>query len=160
MAVSSWSYLSSSTISNCFRHCGFFKAKCLDETFDPDYDEYNVLKSQFNNIIPKEENICFDTYVNCDEHLAVSEQLDMISNRELDVIEPNEEFNIDDNSTDVVIKTELKTVTAYLQYIKLYALQRKDKQVSNDMVTMVNNLENFVYNEPREYKQTLLDYYV
>ena len=85
MAVSAWSDLSSTTISNCFRHCGFFKAKCLDETFDSGYDEYDVIRTQFNNIVPKEENICFDAYVSCDENLAISEPLDIICNQQDDL---------------------------------------------------------------------------
>ena len=159
MAVSAWSDLSSTTISNCFRHCGFLKAKCLDEAFDHEYDEFNVIRGQFNNIVPKKENICFDSYVNCDEHLSVSEPLDIISNTELSEInELNEDIDNDDDSadlTDAFIKTDLKTVTAYLDYIRLYALQRKEKTLSNDLVTMINNLEKLVHSEPKEYKQTL-----
>jgi hypothetical protein len=50
MAYAAWNELNPTTITNCFRHCGFYKAKCIrEEIIDPDYDEFNLLKSDFSN---------------------------------------------------------------------------------------------------------------
>ena len=46
---------------------------------------YDAIRIQFNNIVPKEENICFDAYVSCDENLAISEPLDIICNQQDDL---------------------------------------------------------------------------
>ena len=44
MAYLAWEELNQKTISNCFRHCGFFKAKCLSqEIIDTSYDEFCII---------------------------------------------------------------------------------------------------------------------
>ena len=46
MAFEAWGDLNSKTITNCFRHCGFYRAKCItEEIIDPEYDEFNLIKS-------------------------------------------------------------------------------------------------------------------
>ena len=57
MAVSSWNDLTYQTI-NCFRHCGFYKAKCREEEIDTAYDEFAQIKQSFLKIVPKDEQIC------------------------------------------------------------------------------------------------------
>ena len=65
MAFEAWGDLNSKTITNCFRHCGFYRAKCItEEIIDPEYDEFNLNKSKFDLISPKEEKIDFENYVN------------------------------------------------------------------------------------------------
>ena len=65
--------------------------------------------------------------------MAISEPLDIICNQQDDLaVECNEDNDIDnDDDSSHELKTELKTVTAYLEYIKLYAFQRKDKYIFN-----------------------------
>jgi hypothetical protein len=53
-----------------FLHCGFYKAKCLVETIDPEYDlhsEFDKIKTQFNSVTTEEESINFDTYIDLDK---------------------------------------------------------------------------------------------
>ena len=58
MALAAWDELNPTTISNYFRHCGIFKAKCLrKEIIDSDYNEFNLLKSNFEILVPKDEKI-------------------------------------------------------------------------------------------------------
>ena len=58
MALAAWDELNPTTISNYFRHCGFYKAKCLrKEIIDSDYNEFNLLKSNFEILVPKDEKI-------------------------------------------------------------------------------------------------------
>jgi hypothetical protein len=46
IAVSSWDDASRKTISNCFRHCGFFRAKCSMEEKDDGSNEFKQIESQ------------------------------------------------------------------------------------------------------------------
>ena len=51
--------------------------------------------------------------------MGISEPLDIICNQQEDLaVECNEDIDNDDDSTHE-LKTELKTVTVYLEYIKL-----------------------------------------
>ena len=63
MAISPWDQLEKSTISNCILHYGFYKAKCIFKTIDPEYNlhsEFDKIKTQFNSVII-EESINIDT---------------------------------------------------------------------------------------------------
>ena len=51
MAVSSRDDVSRNTISNCFRHCGFFRAKCSMEEIDDSYNEFKQIESQYKAIV-------------------------------------------------------------------------------------------------------------
>ena len=74
MAYAAWNELKPTTINYCFRYCGFYKAKCIrDEIIDPDYNEFNLLKSDFEIIVPKEEKIDFEQFVAIDQNLCTSE---------------------------------------------------------------------------------------
>ena len=67
MAYAAWNELNPTTITYYFRHCGFYKAKCIrEEIRDPDYNEFNLLKSDFQIIVSKEENIDFEQFVAID----------------------------------------------------------------------------------------------
>jgi hypothetical protein len=57
------------TLSNCFRHCGFFIAKCSLEAKDEKYDVFKQIESQFKAIV--KEEIEFETFVNIDNDLSV-----------------------------------------------------------------------------------------
>ena len=71
MAVSSCEDVSSKKISNCFRHCGFFRAKCSNEIMDEEYDEFKQKAVHFKTIV-KEEKCYFEAFVNIDDHLSVA----------------------------------------------------------------------------------------
>ena len=63
-----------------FLHCGFYKAKCLVETIDPEYDlhlhsEFDKIKTQFNSVTTQEESINFDTYIDLYKQLSVYKPL-------------------------------------------------------------------------------------
>ena len=168
MAVASWEDVQVSTVSNCFRHCGFYKAKCLVEAIDAEYDEYKDIEAKFNSIIPKDEAICFDDYVNIDNHLSVSEPLNenptTDDNTEINTAPANVDINGDldeENTSDgaEVRIINLQMTVAHLEELKLYALQRSNKEFSNKMLKLIIELENLVFIEPKNYVQTQLNFY-
>ena len=46
-----------------------------------------------------------------------------------------------------------------LDKLKLYSLQLGNKDFYNSTLLLVNQLENKIFKEPKDYKQTFLDFY-
>ena len=76
MLTNEWNNnISKDTISNCFRHCDFFRAKCSSESFEPllqeiySNDEFENISQFFSNLIP---NVTLDDYIDCDTKIPVS----------------------------------------------------------------------------------------
>jgi hypothetical protein len=46
-----------------------------------------------------------------------------------------------------------------LDKLKLYSLQLGNKDFYNSTLLLVNQLENKIFKEPKDYKQTCLDFY-
>jgi hypothetical protein len=160
MAVAPWNDVSNKTVSNCFRHCGFFTAKCSLEAIDEEYDELKQIESQFKAIV--KEEIEFETFVNIDNHLSVAMPLNEYPTNETPV--DNDETNdingdvISDEMDPGVI--DIKTVNEYLDCIKLYALQRSDKKSSTELLQLVNKMQNIIFQEPKYYTQVSLEKYI
>ena len=116
------------TISNSFRHCGFYRAKCSTkhELTDESYDEFANIKPMFHNIVPKEETVDFEAYVNADNNLSVSEPInEYISTSESDeLIESSIDINghtINENSNDMpihVVTQNILSCRKLLNYIR------------------------------------------
>jgi hypothetical protein len=160
MAVASWNDVSSKTVSTCFRHCGFFTAKCSLEAIDEEYDEFKQIESQFKAIV--KEEIEFETFVNNDNHLSVAMPLNEYPTNETPV--DNDETNdingdvISDEMDPGVI--DIKTVNEYLDCIKLFALQRSDKKCSTELLQLVNKLQKIIFQVPKYYTQVSLEKYI
>ena len=87
MAHAACDELNPTTITNCLRHCGFYRAKCLREEIIDPYDEFSLLKSNFEVIIPKDKNIDFEQYV--DQNLITSELIIIPSSITIDIDNSN-----------------------------------------------------------------------
>ena len=57
-------------------------------------------------------------------------------------------------------KISLNEAAHYLDKLKTYSLQRQNKVFSNSVLKLVNQLENMIFTEPKDYKQTCLDFYL
>ncbi len=57
------------------------------------------------------------------------------------------------------IHTTTKTVNTSKADWKLYALQRKDKDYALKLLKPVNEMEKLLFDEPKSYQQTLLNFY-
>ena len=96
---------------------GFYKSKCLTEIIDPEYNEFKLIEQQFNTIVPREDAINFESFVNFDNSLLVSEPLNEF---------PSTECPIDNLSDELVgVETEfeedlgIKTINMYFKSMKL-----------------------------------------
>ena len=160
MAVSSWGDVTSKTISNCFRHCGFYRSKCSFEVIDNEYDEFKLINEQFKRVI-KEESVDLETFVAIDNNLSVSGPLN-----EIILPEPEVELDVDINGDfdspqeNEVPMIHLKTINANLDNMRLYALQRKDKNTCDILLKLVNDMENVIFNEPKSFTQLSIDNYL
>ena len=126
---------------------------------------FNLLKSNFEVIIPKDENIDFEQYVGVDQNLITSEliiipsvtiDIDNSKSNNSDDLEGLDEYE-NDNIED---KISLNEAAHYLDKLKTYSLQRQNKVFSNSVLKLVNQLENMIFTEPKDYKQTCLDFYL
>ncbi len=54
----------------------------------------------------------------------------------------------------------LETINANLEYMRLYALQRKDKKTCDDLLKLVNDMENVIFNEHKSFTQLSIDNYL
>ena len=163
MAYAAWDELNPKTISNCFWHCGFYRAICLrEEVIDNEYNEFNLLKSNFENIVQKDENIDFEHYVQIDQNLFTTE-FNMIHYSGAieinDTNDPKDANNLEEQGEDD-IEITLKEAANYLDKLKSYSLQRQNKDFSKSLLQLVNQLENMIFTEPKDYKQTCLDFYL
>ena len=52
---------------------------------------------------------------------------------------------------------DIKTINEDLDCIKLYALQRKDKKFSIELLQLANKMQNVIFNEPKTYTQVPID---
>jgi hypothetical protein len=84
------------------------------------YDEFNAIAREFNELIPKEECIDFETYVNIDEHLSVLAPSNEHGLIEREVLE--NDLDIEEQSSDTPLIIDLKIINSHLQDFKLYAL--------------------------------------
>jgi hypothetical protein len=162
MAYAAWNELNPTTITNCFRHCGFYKAKCIrEEIIDPDYDEFNLLKSDFEIIVPKEEKLDFEQFVAIYQNLCTSELKIIASSHTIDTCDNNSNDTNDSQEQNEEIEDRISVNEAVhcLDKLKLYSLQLGNKDFYNSTLLLVNQLENKIFKEPKDYKQTCLDFY-
>ena len=81
------------------------------------------------------------------------QDLDSFDVDEVDEEEDNESVSYLDD------KISLGQISFHFDKLKLYCLQRNSKEYSQKMMFLLNELENLAFNEPKEYKQTLLNFY-
>ena len=73
MCCSSWDDVKKETISNCFRHIGFFQAKCSTEPVEnAEINELKELTTEFNQYFTE---LSFDEFVDVDNSLQICEHL-------------------------------------------------------------------------------------
>jgi hypothetical protein len=121
-----WNELNPRAISNCFRHCGFYKAKCVrEEIIDPDYNEFNSLKSDFEIIIPKEEKLDFERFVAICQNLCTSELKIIASSHTIDTGDNNSNDTNDsqEQNEEIEDRISLNEAAHCLDKLKLYSLQ-------------------------------------
>jgi hypothetical protein len=131
MAVSSWDHVSRSTIWNCFRHCGFFRAKCSMEEIDDGYNEFKQIETQYKAIV-KDETIDFETYVSLDDNFSVALPLN-----EHPTIETEDENSSLDINGDV---------NSFVH--------------SNELLQLANQMQNVIFNECKSYTQVSIEKYL
>ena len=70
--------------------------------------------------------------------------------------------NLDDENTPVGAEVRiinLQMTVSHLEELKLYALQRSNKEFSNKKLKLIIELENLVFMKPKNYVQTQLNFY-
>ena len=67
--------------------------------------------------------------------------------------------DIDESTDELVNVVDIKTVNTSIADWKLYALQRKDKDYALKLLKLVNEMEKLLFDEPKSYQQTLLNFY-
>jgi hypothetical protein len=67
--------------------------------------------------------------------------------------------DIDESTDELVNVVDIKTVNTSKADWKLYALQRKDKDYALKLLKPVNEMEKLLFDEPKSYQQTLLNFY-
>ena len=55
---------------------------------------------------------------------------------------------------------DIGTINDYIDCIKLYTLQRKDKKCSNELLQLANQMQNVIFNECKSYTQVLIEKYL
>jgi hypothetical protein len=113
MAVSLWGDVTSKTISNCFRHCGFYRPKCSIEVIDNEYDEFKLIDEQFKRVV-KEESVDLENFEVIDNNLSVSGPLNEIILHEPKVEQVDINGDFDSPQANEVPIIHLKTINANL----------------------------------------------
>ena len=100
-----------------------------------------------------------EAFVNIDNNLSIAVPLNEYLSSEIVV---DEVENLDING-DLILEQQdppiidISTINEYLNGIKLYALQRKDKKCSIELLQLENKMQNVIFNEPKVYKQVSID---
>ena len=74
----------------------------------------------------------------------------------------DDENNVDDNDEEIdetVEKVSLSQKVCMYQKIKIFSLQRFDREFSQKLFKMAQEMENAVFSEKKEYTQQQLDFY-
>jgi hypothetical protein len=107
-----------------------------------------------------ERSVDLETFVAIDNNLSVSGPLNEIILPEPEVEQVDINGDFDSAQENEVPIIHLKTINANLEYMRLYALQRKDKKTCNDLLKLVNDMENVIFNEPKSFTQLSIDNYL
>jgi hypothetical protein len=71
----------------------------------------------------------------------------------------NDTNDREERNEEIEDKISLNEAAHCLDKLKLYLLQGGNKDFSNSTLLLVNQLENKIFKEPKDYKQTCLDFY-
>lgn len=167
MLSSSWNELDKEIVSNCFRHCGFFRAKFREEPFEPEilFEIENELKSleiDFNYIHP---NFSFNDFLSVDNELQISEPLEEIVPLPLDIAndgeieEINDIIDLSDNEVEEERSYERFEVLEFIQKIKKYGLNSKNEKVKLEILSSCNNLESSIFEAVNLNQKKITDYF-
>ena len=140
MLTDAWESTKSDLISNCFRHVGFFKAKCSSESIEPAEDLLSeTLIEQSNEFDSLGTTFAFDEYVMADQYVPTSEPLsedpvlikDSIQiNADVEVLGQDEETDTKAyNRTDVLLSLDL---------LKSFAAQSFDSNYTQMCIRLIN----------------------
>ncbi|CAF1057970.1 unnamed protein product [Brachionus calyciflorus] len=167
MLNSSWDEeLKPSVISNCFRHCGFFRAKCRQEPQDFDdivelpFDdsaesELELLDKEYNQNFAESK---FDDFVDVDTFLITSAALDEGINEDVSC---NEDLDDpEDLETDQVLEEEIKISKSeairMINGLKLFSTQIGTKEESLELLEIIRKFERKLFVLKTNYVQTKL----
>ena len=145
MLTDAWEATKSSLISNCFRHVGFFKAKCSTESTEPAESIDLVSKTlieQSNEFDSLGTTLAFDEYVMADQHVPTSEPL----SEDPVVIENSIQIDADAEVLDQDEETDSKAynrtdVLLSLDLLKSFAAQSFDSNYTQMCIGLINNVE-------------------
>ena len=146
MLCSAWNEVKKETISNCFRHCGFFQAKCLEEPLENEIScEFNELKTEFKLIHP---DLDLSSYVEADNQLQTSEPFIenipatrfLESEISTDICEEDQTNDVE-GGNEIVERYELFQIIDFLQKIKIFGLQSKNETSKLEILGLCNKLE-------------------
>lgn len=154
------------TVSNCFRHCGFFRAKCREEPEEIEIksNEYDELVSEFNLIHP---NLSLNSYVEADGLLQVCEPLEeifhaetltteeMVNEGEISEIEDDDNGELDEQQK-VYARYE---IVDFVQKIKIYGLNSKNEETKLEILSLCNRLETSLFNNLNLNQKKITDFF-
>ena len=156
MCCSSWDEIKKDTISNCFHHTGFFKAKCSEETlekFDSE-DEHYKLSQEFNRIFPE-----FDEYISIDNNWQLCAPLEEeFIPEDFNLNKGPKDNDIDDSEdTEEIVESEPKIqrfeIMKLINDCKKYALQNNCTKFTEDLLNCANKMEKCLFSETSNFVQ-------
>ena len=149
MATSSWADIKDELIMNCFKECGFYKSKLKAEPIETALIEKELenLRNMFNSL---DESYDFDKFCSVDDKLATSEPLNEIGLKvEPLVYEPEEKKNEVEREPDPELVRRCDVV-CYLDKIRLFALQRENQSMTDELLSQINKMEKTIFSESKK----------
>ena len=149
MLTDVWESTKSDLISNCFRHVGFFKAKCSSESIEPAEDLLSkTLIEQSNEFNSLGTTFAFDEYVMADQYVPtsgedpdpqpLSEDPVLIGNS----IQINADVEVLDQDKETDTKAYNRTdVLLSLDLLKSFAAQSFDSNYTQMCIRLINCVE-------------------
>ncbi|CAF0974008.1 unnamed protein product [Brachionus calyciflorus] len=144
MLTSAWNYdLKPEVISNCFRHCGFFNAKCRDEPVEHEDVISREMAEMRNTFSSFYKESTLDDFIELDSTLLTNEPLELLVDNVSEIQEILEDDK-DDKDDEMVQLKKVKRSEALnaVEILKLFAVQGDG---SDELLNLLNRVEDKVY---------------